>query len=197
MIFIEILEATIKLGLPVFVISWFALRRRYKKGDIAPGADRQTVKSNLKDFRKEWRKNKKSEYHLLENKWMRFGGGFYGITALITLLVIELEEVVSFFANISTMGEMFSDGLIGFLVGIFMSQLENFISALVWFGYWADGDRSILIWIGVPYASYLLAINRAAKYADVPGPGIEDDIQPKVEPEKVEPEKVEPEEDDR
>ena len=179
----ELLEAVIKLGLPVLGLSWWAIRRLSESGDIAPGADRRTVKSNLKEFRKKWRKNSKNGYNLIENKWMRFGGGFYGITALITLIFIELEELLSLLGNIPSIAEMFSDGLISFLVSILVNQIQNFVSALVWFSYWADGDRSIFVWIGVPYVSYLIGSHLASSFvADIEELEVDSQIGNTVEP---------------
>lgn len=158
MIVIELLEAVIKLGLPVFGVSWWVVHSLHKKGDITPGADQRTVKSDLKAFRKKWRNDKGNEYGLMENKWMRFGGGFYGLTALTTLILIELGEVVGFFQNLSAIGALIDDGVIGLVVNILVGQFENFISALIWFSYWTDEDGSIFVWIGVAYAGYLLGL---------------------------------------
>lgn len=163
MIYFEVLEAIFKLGLPVLVMSWLLIHRQYQTGEIAADADRQTVKSSLKKIRKAWRKDKKNRYNLIENKWMRFGGGFYGVTALVTFILIELGEVVEFVLNISSVASLLQDGLISFLVGMLVNQFQNFIAAIIWFAYWADDDRSILIWIAVPYASYLLGFNLAAR----------------------------------
>jgi hypothetical protein len=181
-IVIELLEAVIKLGLPVFGVSWWAIHRLYKKGDITPGADHRTVKSDLKAFRKKWRKNKGTEHDLMENKWMRFGGGFYGITALTTFILIELGEVIGFFQNLSAIGDLFNNGVIALVVDILVGQIRNFISALIWFTYWADEDRSIFIWIGVAYASYLLGIFRATNY-HIEGQELDDEeeIENKIE----------------
>jgi hypothetical protein len=166
MIVIEFFEAVLKLGIPVFGLSWWAIHRRYKKGDITPGADRRTVKTDLKNYRKKWRSEDKSTYGLMENKWMRFGGGFYGITALTTFMLIELGEVLNFLGNIANVVELFDDGIISFAIQLLVNQFQNFISAITWFVYWAEGDRNFLIWIGVPYGAYLLGISRAAGFKE-------------------------------
>lgn len=145
MIFIEVLEAIFKLGVPVMVLSWLLIHRQYQTGEIAADADRQTVKSSLKKIRKTWRKDKKNRYNLIENKWMRFGGGFYGVTALTTFILIELGEAVDFIVNISAVGNLFRDGLFNLLVNMVVNQFQNFITAIVWFAYWGNDDRSILI----------------------------------------------------
>jgi hypothetical protein len=134
----------------------------------------------------------------MENKWMRFGGGFYGITALTTFLLIEIGEVFSFLGNLSVIGEWFDNGLIGFVVDIFVNQLENFISAITWFAYWADEDRSIFIWVGIPTAAYLLGISHASGLnVDVSenlesGEELEIRIEEKDDNEKVDPSDTHP-----
>ncbi len=163
MILVEVLEAIFKLGLPVLVLSWLLIHRQYQTGEIAADADRQTVKSSLKKIRKAWRKDKKGRYNLIENKWMRFGGGFYGITALTTFILIELGEAVDFVVNISGVGKLLEDGLLNFVVNLLVNQFQNFIAAIIWFAYWGDDDRSIVVWIAVPYASYLLGLNLASR----------------------------------
>ncbi len=182
MIVIEILEAVIKLGLPVFGVSWWVVHSLFKKGDITPGADQRTVKSDLKAFRKKWRKNKGNEHGLMENKWMRFGGGFYGITAMTTLILIELGELVGFFQNLSAIGELLDDGVIDLVVNILVSQIENFISAFIWFGYWTEEEGSIFVWIGVAYAGYLLGLFGASN-SQVEGLELdEEEIENRIEP---------------
>ena len=198
MIVIELLEAILKLGMPVFATSWWVIHRRYKRGDITREADRRTVKTDLKAYRKKWRSDDKSSYGLMENKWMRFGGGFYGITALTTFLLIELGEVFSFQGHLSVIGEWFDNGLIGFVVDIFVNQLENFVSAITWFAYWADEDRAVFIWVGIPYAAYLLGISHASGLnVDVSenlesGEELETRIEEKDDHEKVDPSDTHP-----
>jgi hypothetical protein len=181
-IVLDLLEAIIKLGLPVMGLSWLLVHRRYQSGEIAFGADHKEIKSSLKQFKKNWRKEKKerkergepgdrkakakgkfNSYDMMENKWMRFGGGFYGVTALTTFLVIELGEAISFISNLPALAGLFEDGVFDLIISILVNQLQNFLAALIWFTYWIDEGGSIFIWIGVPYVSYLLGIKLGSR----------------------------------
>jgi hypothetical protein len=79
-----------------------------------------------------------------------------------------------------------------------VNQLENFISAITWFAYWADEDRSIFIWVGIPYAAYLLGISHASGLnVDVSenlesGEELETRIEEKDDNEKVDPDDTHP-----
>ena len=94
---------------------------------------------------------------------MKFGGGFYGVTAFITWIYIELGEAVSFILNFSGFAELFKDGIGSFLIDLMVNQFQNFITAMIWFTYWADGERSILVWVVVPYLAYLAGLFAAGK----------------------------------
>jgi hypothetical protein len=59
--------------------------------------------------------------------------------------LIELGEAVDFIVNISAVGNLFRDGLFNLLVNMVVNQFQNFITAIVWFAYWGNDDRSILI----------------------------------------------------
>jgi len=70
-----------------------------------------------------------------------FGGGFYGLTVLWTLL---------------------ANGIDALIVNLVLSQPGNVVAALLWFCYWPDGsDASVVIWVGTAYAGYLLGIHMA------------------------------------
>jgi hypothetical protein len=112
----EIFRAALFAGLPVGVVSyllfWWALRSEY--------LERTT---NLKHFAKEVsrlskmhsknkkknrndKKGKESEaggvkMNPVHNKWIKFGGGFYGVVALMTFVIVETGEIASFFGQFS------------------------------------------------------------------------------------------------
>jgi len=163
MIFLELLEAAIKLGLPVLVLSWLLIHRLYQTGRISKGADHKTVKSTLKQIKKGWGKEDNARSDFVQNKWMRFGGGFYGITAVATFILIEVSDALSFLWHFPGFGELFKGGLIDFIVGLLVNQFETFVSSFLWFAYWAGDDQTLLIWIVAPYAGYLTGLNLASK----------------------------------
>lgn len=157
----EILKAIIVLGIPVALMSWYLMSRLQSSGYLTKGEDYKAVKSNLGKLKKKY-KSKDGELGPLESKWMKFGGGFYGITALTTLIPIEVGEAIGFLANFPGLGELFKDGIIGFVIDLLINQLQNFITALLWFFYWSE-DGSILVWVAVPYGAYLCGLYVAGK----------------------------------
>src|SRR5690554_3823139 len=68
--------------------------------------------SNYKDF--------------LANKWLSFGGGFYGLVAVLTYIIVEAQEIFDLF-NMPGEGDVFSGIGIGMLVRFFIDSLLNFI----------------------------------------------------------------------
>ena len=162
MIIFEILWAMFILGLPVGLMSWYLVDRLYQTGRISREDDFQTLRKNVRKIKKNTKKNTEG-FNFAERRWMKFGGGFYGITAFTTWITIELSEALSFVGNFPGLSEMFKDGIGSFILNFFVNQLQNFISALIWFSYWPDEDRSFLTWIAVPYFAYLLGIFAAGK----------------------------------
>lgn len=65
-------------------------------------------------------------------KWLDFGGGYYGTVAFVKLVLIEIEQIQSFFANWQGTG-LFIDSL-GFnlLIAVFVEQIMNFVAAIIW-----------------------------------------------------------------
>ena len=163
MIALEVLEAVFKLGLPVFILTWLLIHRLYRAGKITEGADHKAVKSTLKQLKKGWNKEDRARSDFVQNKWMRFGGGFYGVTALATFIIVEVTDALSFLWNFPGIDELLESGVVSFVIGILTNQLETFITSLIWFGYWASDDQTLLIWVITPYLGYLAGLKLASK----------------------------------
>lgn len=101
----------------------------------------------------------------LHDKWMKFGGGFYGVVALWTYVVIELQEIYQFlmaFTGLSGIADLLSlDLLIGFLI----NSIVNFVLAITWFAYWPEvlNSERILLWLIVAYGGYLGGLQLARR----------------------------------
>ena len=83
-----------------------------------------------------------------------FGSGFYGLAGLWTFTIIEIGDFFSFIWNFPGIGVLFEDGVLDFIISLLINQLGNFITALLWFGYWPGDDHSTLIWILIAYLGY-------------------------------------------
>ncbi|MBC53546.1 MAG: hypothetical protein CMQ34_06865 [Gammaproteobacteria bacterium] len=80
---------------------------------------------------------------------------------LWTLLVIEAGELIGFIANFD-LSALLANGIIAMFVNLIVAQFGNIITAVMWFGYWpGSGGASVVIWVGIAYAGYLLGIHLA------------------------------------
>ena len=111
------------------------------------GEVEKELKSQTKD------KERKKQADLVHRKWLTMGGGFYGVVAVLTLLWIELWEIIDFitgFGGLGTLAELFS---VGTLVGLIIETLMNTLTALVWPLYWLGSTQGAgWIWILAAYA---------------------------------------------
>lgn len=176
----DFFEVLFKLALPVFGLSflmvWWALRkgmisetqgvRALSKEIDAMGKARKKDKKDNKKNKKDKKDMKKpARVNPVHDKWLKFGGGFYGIVALYTYGLIEWREISDFISNRGGIVEFFSDISINLLINIFINGLVNFIAAISWPVYWIAefGAERIWIWGGIAYAGYWLGM-RAAQH---------------------------------
>ena len=152
--------AAFKLGIPVAGMSWLMFNWLYGAGQLSRNAGHKAIREQL-DFIKKCHKNNKAKSgNYLYRQWMMFGGGFYGLAILWTLLSIEVLELFSFLLNFN-LQELLADGLIALVVNFFVAQFGNIVSAVVWFAYCPEGDQPMLPWILVAYVGYLIGVHPA------------------------------------
>lgn len=99
----------------------------------------------------------------LESNWMKFGGGFYGLTALYTFFAIEIFDLVGLLFDWSALAALFDQGLIDLAIDFLMNQIGNVVVAFVWFNYWPGPGDSMLLGIAVAYGAYLSGIELARR----------------------------------
>lgn len=161
------LDAIVELGLPVATLSWLLFYRLYSRGELDRGADHKTIRAGLKQIRKSAKRAGKAHDSILHHKWMRFGGGFYGVAAVWTLIVMEVSGIVSTLLHPQQLEAMFNGGIIGFVVNLLVNQFLTFMSALTWFTYWSNGHHDLFTQLAVAYGCYILGLNVAR--LEVPG----------------------------
>ena len=76
----DLIEASIKLGLPMVVITLLMFSWLYGSGEIDREADNKAVKLRLKKMKSTFKKKEAQNTNYIYNKWMWFGSGFYGFT---------------------------------------------------------------------------------------------------------------------
>lgn len=154
-------EAAIKLGIPMAVLGWLIFNWLYGAGQLSRDDGHQAIRARITEIKKLHKTSKSKHGNYLYKQWLFFGGGFYGLAVLWTLLVIELQELIGFILNFDLVA-LFANGVIALIVNVVIAQLGNVITALFWFGYWSDGSgQSVVAWVFMAYGGYLLGIHQA------------------------------------
>lgn len=169
----EILEVLLKLALPVgglsFLMVWYALRRGMLSGDGGVRALSKEIEAMGKARKKE---EKPARINPVHDKWLKFGGGFYGTVALYTYGLIEWREISAVIASRGGIMAFFDNLSIDLLINMFIEGLMNFIAAISWPVYWISefGAERIWIWGGIAYAGYWLGMQAAQYVVKTGGP---------------------------
>ncbi len=157
----NLLRAIFELGLPVAALSWLLLYRLYHRGELARDADRKAIRSSLKQIRKDAKNGDKPADHALHRKWMKFGGGFYGVAALWTLIVIEVGGIVGVIVHPAGIETMFEGGVVNFIVDWAIGQATTVVQAVTWFDWWPGKEQSSAIWFLTAMAGYFAGLELA------------------------------------
>jgi len=187
----EIIRALFQAGIPVavttYLLIWWALKNQYLQG----ASNLKDVERHFKGISKAKSRKKKEEkrrrkkggsaveiepvpqethqMNPVHNKWLSFGGGFYGVIGLLTYAVVELGEIRDFITQFDGLSSLISDIGVGLLIDLFIDSVMNFVVAITWPAYWLSEIRSnyIWIWFMAAYAGYWagtrIALHQAKK----------------------------------
>ena len=148
-----------KLGLPVAIGAWLLFTRLYLTGQASPAESEEAVNERIRKADKETKWYAKKPYW--QSKWMEFGGGFYGLAALWTLIILELQELWWLLGNMEVIDKIFSQSIVSTFVELIINQINNFVAAITWFLYWTDGGQEIGLSFLVTYGGYMLGMQAA------------------------------------
>ena len=106
----------------------------------------------------------------IHNKWLSFGGGFYGVVGLPTYVVVELGGIREFIPQFDGFLSLISDITLELFIGFFINSLMNFVVAIAWPVYWMRDIRSdyIWVWFVAAYAGYWAGTRFALRQASTP-----------------------------
>jgi hypothetical protein len=171
---LELMKVVFFSALPISLIAYLVISRAILSNRLGDFSDNKSLKSAMKEMSQKHKEEKKAKTdnkgtsHLLVNKWLNFGGGFYGLMALITYAVIEIKEIFGFFINLFDLNwsQVWRSVSIRMLVDLFVAAIMNLVDAFVWFKYW---DRQIdmkngWLWLIAAYLGFLLGARIAKKY---------------------------------
>jgi len=164
--FIDLIKAILFVGIPVSAFSFLMVYYAYFKGYLSTDIEfKDAFKKNNTAHSTLSKKNKKNLL-FLHSKWVTFGGGFYGLIALLTFIVIELLQVTNFWLNVSSWQEVTALFSIQALIGMFVDSILNMIKAAIWFTYWPGilNTSNFISWVIVAYLGYRLGAKFAKDY---------------------------------
>lgn len=94
---------------------------------------------------------------------MRFGGGFYGMVAMYTLIRLELVDVAIFLASLS---DLILNLDLSVIVRLFVESVMDFVAAITWPIYWLEnsGSSRLWLWLIVAYGGYWSGLKVSERY---------------------------------
>ena len=164
----EVLRAVLLAAVPIcaftFALVWWAL----KNGHFGEALDADKLKGEMAAMAKAHKKSGRAErrlQHPLQRKWASFGGGFYGIVAFFTWVVIEAQDIIATISGFGGFGDFLRQLNVGLIVDMFLEAIFNFIAAVTWPFYWMasiDAQYS-WIWFVAAYAGYWQGLRMAQR----------------------------------
>ena len=151
---IEFLTALLKAGLPVAVTAWFLAWWALRNGYLDNVEGLKDVEREIKRLGKD--KEKRKQADVVQRKWLALGGGFYGVVAFLTWLVIEGRDLWGLVSSFEGFSAFLAAVSINMLVGILIEAITNTFFAIAWPVYWMQDFRGQYLWVWfiAAYAGY-------------------------------------------
>jgi len=164
--YIDLIKAIFYAGLPVGIFTFLMVYYAYHKGYLTSDINIRDVFKDKKNPDKRLSKANKKSLLFLHSKWVTFGGGFYGLVALLTFIYIELEQTFQFLIHVTGLQSFLNLLSLSAIISIIIDSFMNMLRALLWFGYWPDvfDMKNIAIWFITAYIGYRFAANLAQRY---------------------------------
>lgn len=171
---IEVFWALLLVGVPVgaftMALVYWVLKGTHARQSVEPDALRREImavtQSNKKRKKnKEAGKDGERALHPLQKKWAKFGGGFYGIVAFFTYIVVEVIEIITMITKFGGFIDFIKQLDFNVIIHMFVQALMNFITAIAWPAYWLkriDTDY-VWIWFLMAYAGYWAGLKLVEK----------------------------------
>jgi hypothetical protein len=163
---IEVLWALLLVGVPIALFTlamvWWALQRGYF-GELL---DSRALGHEMKALSRNNKKNRgkgTAPKDPLQKKWAKFGGGFYGIVAFFTYIVVEVTEIATMIIGFGGFADFLRQLNFNVIIKIFIEGATNFITAMIWPVYWMGriDTHQTWIWFLMAYAGYWSGLRAA------------------------------------
>jgi len=167
---IEVFWAFLLVGVPVGIFTtalvWWALQHGHFKESLDSDALRREMKAMSRRRKKKTKEDKKEEdkkLHPIQKQWAKFGGGFYGIVAFFTYIVVEVLEIITTISNFGGFIDFIKQLNFDVIVQMFVQAIMNFVTAMVWPVYWMKRIETgqVWIWFLMAYAGYWIGLKLA------------------------------------
>lgn len=165
---VEVFRALLMAGLPIALFTLALVRWALRHGHFQESSDSKALGREMSAMKKA-RKNVESKdlprQHPLLRKWTKFGGGFYGVVAFFTYIVIEVTDIATTIINLGGFMGFLQQLGINLLVNVLIEALTNFIAAMAWPIYWMSNiDTSVAwLWFVVAYGGYWQGLRLAQR----------------------------------
>ncbi|HHL32376.1 MAG TPA: hypothetical protein ENJ41_07290 [Oceanospirillales bacterium] len=132
---VDLLKAIIFAGVPVAFISYYLIV--FTKAKVKLSSKNATqLKKELKAIKSVDKGDDNFFQQALQKKYLKFGGGFYGVVTLITYVHIELYQILEFIWNFKGFTAFIDSIGFSMVINFFIELVMNLIKAFMWPVYW-------------------------------------------------------------
>ena len=153
-------------AIPAGILAYLLFTWSIRTGRLTKTGTHKSLQAELKGLKTSLKEDKAAKSkNPIHNKWMQFGGGFYGIMALWTFMVIELAEVIDFIRSFEIYETINQQIVIDLAIAFIKNSLMNFLTAITWFLHWLDEvpDNMRLVWFALAYGGYWAGLQLARR----------------------------------
>lgn len=145
-------------GLASFVLFYWSMRAEDQHNEEAASKHNNSQSMHWARIEKVQRSGVyRAQSALLHKHWVEYGGGFYGLIAVLTLLWVEGKEVLDFLADHSSLSQLFQADIVGRVINLMIDAIMNAVMAFAWPAYWLAEihSRHVWVWFLAAWLGYL------------------------------------------
>lgn len=158
--------------LPMLVLSagisfWYIRKYHPLLNSTSTRDLRSTIEQHSNKIHQEQDENKDATNYILgslPNKWLAFGGNFYGLMCLYYYLIIEYRQFAEFFAQFTSFADLWQQIGLDMIIAQLVQALTNFFYSFAWPYYWMGEIVNLyarIFWIALAYGGFLLGLKAA------------------------------------
>lgn len=163
---IDMLKAILFVGVPVCAFSFLMIYYAYLKNYLSTDVEFKHAFKKEHQQHSTLSKEHKKNLQFFHSKWVTFGGGFYGLIALLTFMVIELLQIVNYWLSVTSWQDVTALFTLGAIIEMFVDSIINMVKAALWFTYWPDvfNTPNFILLVIIAYLGYQYGAKLAKDY---------------------------------